>query len=402
MQPGKSGERKSLSDSPDRKEALEQLSRQKQRLTNLVDRAAQVSQQAEDPEPLLSRQLYDTVRKFSQDTSKDFQEAQDELLRRGLMPRDLYEKLKDKSAEPGPGLLDLTSELLRQDFLPQATDAGQRAARSFQELQRGVERAAQGVLGDDTESLRLAQQQLDQITDELEREMARAGTGQSANGSATNLARARNAARSGSQQAGTGSENQKRESQKPDQETASAIGDESPKDSATNAGPSGKEQQNASPDINSRNARSGRNSSSANETAANDARNDGTDFDQILNRQAPYDAGPITGGDFGPWSDRLRDVEEMIEFPDLRNRVAVARERARLFRQEYKRDLKKPDWAVVQLQVMKPLAEVRDRIADELARRESADALVPVDRDPVPNRYSDLVRRYYEGLGKPQ
>jgi hypothetical protein len=48
------------------------------------------------------------------------------------------------------------------------------------------------------------------------------------------------------------------------------------------------------------------------------------------------------------------------------------------------------------------LAEVRDRIADELARRESADALVPVDRDPVPNRYSDLVRRYYEGLGKPQ
>ncbi|HYV27336.1 MAG TPA: hypothetical protein VFA77_07370, partial [Candidatus Eisenbacteria bacterium] len=108
------------------------------------------------------------------------------------------------------------------------------------------------------------------------------------------------------------------------------------------------------------------------------------------------------GGDFGPWSDRLRDVEEMIDYPDLRNRVAVARERARLFRQEYKRDLKKPDWAVVQLQVMKPLAEVRDRIADELTRRESADALVPVDRDPVPNRYSDLVRRYYEGLGKAQ
>jgi hypothetical protein len=80
--------------------------------------------------------------------------------------------------------------------------------------------------------------------------------------------------------------------------------------------------------------------------------------------------------------------------------VAKARERARLLRQVYKRDQKKPDWAVVQLQVMKPLIEVRDRIADELARRENSDALVPIDRDPVPNRYSDLVRRYYEELGK--
>src|SRR5205823_4686335 len=111
-------------------------------------------------------------------------------------------------------------------------------------------------------------------------------------------------------------------------------------------------------------------------------------------------AGPITSENFVPWSDRLRDVEEMVELPDLRNQVAAARERARVLRQQFKRDLKKPDWAVVQLQVMKPLIQVRDQIADELARRGSNDALVPIDRDPVPNRYSDLVRRYYEQLGK--
>jgi hypothetical protein len=90
----------------------------------------------------------------------------------------------------------------------------------------------------------------------------------------------------------------------------------------------------------------------------------------------------------------------MIELPQLRNEVAVARERARVLRQESKRDQKKPDWAVVQLQVVKPLVEVRDRIADELARRGSREALVPIDRDPVPNRYAELVRRYYEELGK--
>jgi hypothetical protein len=109
---------------------------------------------------------------------------------------------------------------------------------------------------------------------------------------------------------------------------------------------------------------------------------------------------PITGDGFTSWSDRLREVEELLDEPSLRDDVAKARERARLFRQDFKRDRKKPDWAVLDLQVMKPLTEVRDRIADELARRESREALVPLDRDPVPNRYSDLVKHYYEELGK--
>jgi len=119
-----------------------------------------------------------------------------------------------------------------------------------------------------------------------------------------------------------------------------------------------------------------------------------------LSDDAWRQAGPITGEDFATWSDRLREVEQMLDEPNLRNDVAAARERARVMRQELKRDRKKPDWAVVQLQVMKPLTEVRDRIAEELARRQSREALVPIDRDPVPNRYSDLVRRYYEELGK--
>jgi hypothetical protein len=124
------------------------------------------------------------------------------------------------------------------------------------------------------------------------------------------------------------------------------------------------------------------------------------DFGRSFNDERSLREGPISGGAFGPWSDRLREVEEIIDFPDLRNQVATAREHARLLRQALKRERTKPDWAVVQIQVMKPLLEVRDRLAEELARRESADALVPIDRDPVPVRYSDLVRHYYEELGK--
>ena len=42
---------------------------------------------------------------------------------------------------------------------------------------RGVERAAESVLGDDTDALRLARQELDQLTDQLRQEMTRTGNG---------------------------------------------------------------------------------------------------------------------------------------------------------------------------------------------------------------------------------
>ena len=108
----------------------------------------------------------------------------------------------------------------------------------------------------------------------------------------------------------------------------------------------------------------------------------------------------MTGEDFVPWSDRLREVEEMLDIPELRTQVAQVRDRARAVRQDYKRSGQKPDWAVVRLKIANPLAEVRSRISEELARLESKDALVPIDRDPVPTKYSELVRRYYERLGK--
>lgn len=109
--------------------------------------------------------------------------------------------------------------------------------------------------------------------------------------------------------------------------------------------------------------------------------------------------GPITGEDFRQWSDGLREVEEMIEEPDLRNEVARVRDRARSIRVEFKRHGEEPQWDVVGMQITKPLVELRKRLAEELAKLESDEALVPIDRDPVPSRYAELVRKYYENLG---
>jgi hypothetical protein len=112
--------------------------------------------------------------------------------------------------------------------------------------------------------------------------------------------------------------------------------------------------------------------------------------------------GPITGDGFRQWSDRMRDVEELLDNPELRAEAARIRDRARGAREEFKRHSKVPDWKQLQDLVFEPMNELRNRIAEEVRRRESPDALVPIDRDPVPPQFAEGVRRYYERLGSGQ
>ena len=111
-------------------------------------------------------------------------------------------------------------------------------------------------------------------------------------------------------------------------------------------------------------------------------------------------AGPLTGGKFVEWQDRLRNVEEMLDAPELRNEVARVREIARGVRAEFKRHSVAPNWDMVNTKIRAPLAELRDRLTEELARRESKENIVPIDRDPVPARFAERVRQYYEDLGR--
>ena len=67
--------------------------------------------------------------------------------------------------------------------------------------------------------------------------------------------------------------------------------------------------------------------------------------------------------------------------------------------EEFKRHSKVPDWTKLKALVADPIVELRDRIAEEVRRRESPDSLVPIDRDPVPPKFAQGVRRYYERLG---
>jgi len=429
--------RKTLDDSQERRAALDQLGQQQQKLTNLVDRATQLSQQTEEAEPLASRELYDTLRKFSQDNANTVREFQDEFIRRGLVNTDLYDRLSKLAKQDGPKSVEITSEMLRQGLLPQARQAGNRAQSAVNDLRTGIERAAEKVLGDDTEALRLAQQQLERLTSQLQREIAQSqtnaaatnaeaqaagnvstnGTGQAqvANGRQPQPSQGRYPGNeqpsTDVQQSGQGN----RDQQSSQQEQSGQSGQPGQRGQNGQPGQSGQQSETAAQDSNSsdnpsataQNSRGNRGSRAGGQRGGRNNNDGGLPggLDQFLDAQGRGSdgnvSGPvITGEGYLPWSDALREVEEMVDDTVLQNRLATARERARVLRQQYRRNRDTPDWRVVKSQVLGPLVEARDQIAEELARRGSRDNLTPIDRDPVPNRYSELVRKYYEQLSK--
>jgi hypothetical protein len=89
-----------------------------------------------------------------------------------------------------------------------------------------------------------------------------------------------------------------------------------------------------------------------------------------------------------------------VEQSDVRNQIARARERMGVFRGYYRESRRMPDGEVVRQEVLTPLTQARVWIAEELSRLENAGSLVPLDRDPVPDKYAESVRKYYEKLGE--
>jgi hypothetical protein len=558
---------KALSDQGKTEELTKQLAEQRAAATNLLNQMKRVTDQAEVAEPLLSKQLYDSLRKNSQGNL-------------------------DQS-------LAAAEELTKRSFLDQAKPFEERANQQIQNLKTDVERAAESVLGDETEALRTAKRELDALTEQLQRELARAmATNRlSSNALATAGARGTNGAgrmASTNLQARAGSTNAPGASQSGtnavagggrgtnDQQLASAAGQQGQQQPGQNGEQSqrgqgqqsqqgqqaqngqqgqpgqqsqaqqgqGQQAQNGQPgqqgqqpgqqgqgqqgqgqqgqqaqngqgqqgqqpgqqgqqpgqqqgqqgqqgqgqqgqqaqngqgqqgqqpgqqgqqgQQQAQNAQQGlgqgqgqqgqpgqqqaqqnqqqqQQAQQSQQAQRGQGQGQGQGQPQQAQAQQPGEAqepsqqpnqnaqpgqrgqranelanlfnqagpgtstrtregdggesSPLTGDEYGEWSQRLSNVEEMVDRPELRNQIAQARDRARAQRSEFKRHAKPPQWDLVQKDILKPLLEIRERLADELSRRESKDSLAPIDRDPVPGKYSDLVKRYYEKLGQGQ
>jgi len=412
----------SLRDTGEREELVGELEQQTARTRQLLEKMQDTVIEAEETEPLLADQLYDTARKAQQ------------------------QKLDST--------LNTARRMLEYGFLEDAKREEAQARQGISDLREGVERAAESVLGDETEALRRAREALEQLSNqlagELSRERPQSADAQSPDGSPAESSDSQQSGSSaepsgaprnppnGSPQSNNRSPSQPGEPNPPagdqpggspspgepsegeSQQPGRQNGQQPPSELQSPGQPGSQDGQPGEPPSNegqpgeagrpgqrqSPSNAEGQPSQSGQAQTPNGSSQpnsggsrDGFERAFQAGTGGPNNLAPIGGDDFVEWSDRLRDVEEMLDDPELRAEAASIRDRARGFRVDLKRHSKEPSWDLVELQVAKPLAELRDRVAEELLRRTSDDAAIPLDRDPVPSRFTEQVRRYYERLG---
>ena len=435
-------DQKQLDDSAQRRPIEEQLAHQESALTNLVAQMRDLTEQAENTEPLLAKQLYDIIRREDQKHTEN--------------------------------QLDLSAQLVNRGFLPQAAQTESLARTNIDELRQNVDSAAESVLGSEADALRYAQKELDDLSGQLARELgngtnsartntagqgrrgAQPGTAARGNGNGegdTNaVANADASGQGGERQAGdeqnpsrrsggregqpnSGRQGQGRGQRQGNSQTAQNGGEGQQPGENGQAGQGGRggerggrgqRQDNSEtaqnggegqqPDENGQggqqagqNGRGGRGGQRGGRNADGGGGNVGPDqlrqFAQQLggaNGVGGLNRGPITGNNYMDWSDRLRDVEQTVDSQDLRNQLATVRERVAVYRRDFRQSGRIPSPEELQNQALEPLAMARDWVAQELSRAQKDRSLVPLDRDPVQDKYSDAVRKYYEKLGSPQ
>lgn len=464
----------------DGSQVARQLEEQGTRVNDLLENMRRISEQAEGSNPLLHRRLYEAVR--------------------NAQTGGLEENLEEARIQSRYGN--------RAD----AQDAERKAATSVDELQKGVQKAAESVLGSETEALRMARNELDRLIKEVEAEaqggassdsspsskegqpsptnqtaqaekgeapsraeegepkMTGQGQGQEADPKTANQSPSQEGQPSGrGQPAGDGEPPPNQQSQpnsmaqnpsqagqgqekgqSPGQGSESKGQEGDPSSQTAQKGSPGKEgsqtggQQASAPNasgqgqgqgaeqpgsqgqspgesgspssnqpqmaeggqrVNGGQQSGGGNSSAGGRNLSGDDRRGsrsasmgggGFFFDEGVE---VVDRGPLTGEGYADWSDRLRNVEELLEQPELRNEAAKVLDNARALRIDHERNNESPQAEHLAMRITQPLVELRDRVAEELAKKGPENPMVPVDRDPVPPAFRDLVKRYYQELG---
>jgi hypothetical protein len=470
----------SLRSERNRDQLQKEFGEQKDRLNRVVDQAKQMIEQAEQSEPLLSNKLYETLR-----------------------------ELKDSKPEEA---LEATEFLAGRGMWSQSQEAEQAARKGIEQLQKGIENAADSVLGSEAESLRRAQRQLEDATQKLASEVQSA-TGEAADSETENRRPGQSGSnsenesgekpgeqseasegkngepgkrpgqsgqqqRSGqkgqagegskagdaqesseqnpaneSEQKGSGGGGQRQNDQKQNDEKRSGqkgsqgqkgsgqSGEGEPGDgkgSENNEPQSGQPQDGQPQEVQPQDGKSqgegasqgkSENESGQGESSGSPQQSDsdqsqpgepsqnqpGGNRSGQRRQSSLMDGGresnggaggsnapgrPLTGEEFGEWSDQLRDIEEMLEDSELRNRVAQVRDRARAMRAEFKRHGEMPQWDLVKSQLLGEMQALQQRINQEVMKLESDRAMVPIDREPVPEEFDSLVQRYYELLSQ--
>lgn len=384
----------------------------------------------------IERELEQQARRVEQlreDMKRTIQNAEEA---EPLLAEELYETYRQSERRPPDQALDSAARSLANGFTRDAVREEEIGRAGIADLREGLEQAAESILGDESRALEAARDRLEQLRRELEQEIER-------NSPSTDTEQGTDRNGETGSTAGNDSDNPPLSRSEPEDREPGNRGDRSDESGAgdnqtpnENSSPGGNPSETeegtgraggaGEPDSDARDGRSGRGGSdeaNAAEGEPSGGNRDSADRpatgsqsgnqperagepgrgqpttgggDPNLNDR---DASPLTGDEFLDWMDRLRDVESMVPDAQLRGEASRIRERAREFRKEYRRHSKDPNWDLVRMQLAQPLAELQRAVTEELIRRTVRDARVPLDRDAVPARYRNLVDRYFEEVG---
>lgn len=366
--------------------------------------------------------------------------SEDSEVSEPLLSTSLYEALRDAKMSGIDESLAEARDLTRFNRRQEAQESERTAARGIEDLKSDVEKAAEKVLGSEADALRVARSELDNLIENARKESERLDgekpgesdkAGQSAKNDRTQQGQVPDSTGSSPGEQGNPEGPQPgKPGEKPDPEQQPGEkGQKSPQI----AGAEGKGESEGKGQPGERGYRGGfaegGNAPSPNDQmpGAGGSRqssfggpNWGRGEDQ-RGPQAPSPSlaeagkplffqgakeaepeGPITGGDYEKWSDRLRNIESMVEQDDIRNELAKVLDNARAMRIEFKRNNFAPQAATLDQRITDPLVEIRGRVSEEIAKLDKDNPLAPIDRDPVPQEFRELVRKYYEELGSGQ
>lgn len=415
-------------------EVAKELAAQQERVEKLMEQMKAVSEQAEGAEPILSRKLYEAVR--------------------GAQTSGLEESLEEARMRSRYGDRAGTQE------------AERKAAASVENLAKGIEAAAETVLGSEAEALRMARNELDRLIEDVEKEVADASGGEPAGGEKGEakagkspqgeMAEANQGkpgeqgekgeggkvpskdgqgkgesqepgeGKGAGQEAKTAQGQDKGEGKEPGQGTGQGTEPGQGKGQMAQSGEAGAEGQGQGQGKGEAASQQGRGEAAQSgqpggqqaagggrtgesgerqaggSVAGGNSRSGGSNaggwfFDETA--EAPRE-GPFTGEGYRQWSERLSMVEELLADPELANEAAKVADDARALKLDHSRNNEAPQAATLQARITMPLLELRNRVLEELARKGAQNPNVPIDRDPVPPAFRDLVRRYYTELGE--
>ena len=361
----------SLRDSKERDHVKTGLEQQRKDLDKILDRMQNTVQEAEETEPLLAKNLYDTARKANE--------------------------------QKVPDALKVAEELEKAGIPEEAVKASKAAGQGIEQLRQGVERAAENVLGDETSALRRAQSELDALAEQINREVARAGGRPQGQQPGQQGQQPGQQGQQPGQQPGRQGQQPGQQGEQPGQQPGQQGQQpgQQPGQQGQQPGQQGQQpEQQPGQQGQGQQPRPGGQGSlrGGNQPQAGGGGRQGGE-ERLLGGMPNGPGGPITGEGFRQWSDRMRDVEELLSDPQMRSEAARIRDRVRGERDEFKRHSKEPDANTLKSMVADPINELKARVAEEVRRREKPDSLVPIDRDPVPPQYAEGVRKYYERLG---